>query len=41
VTLVDAIGRYEGPYVVFDFDQNNVLVGIEIIIEDDEEGDEP
>ena len=41
VTLADVMGAYKGPYVVFDFDANDVLVGIEIIVEDedDEEGE--
>ncbi|HSN87466.1 MAG TPA: hypothetical protein VL025_11945 [Thermoanaerobaculia bacterium] len=37
VPLVDVIGKYAGPYVVFDFDQAGILVGIEIISEDGEE----
>lgn len=38
--LSDVIRAYKGPYVVFDFDQDNVLVGIEVIAEDDEEDSE-
>jgi len=34
VTLVDLMGAYKGPYVVFDFDSNGVLVGIEIVGDD-------
>jgi hypothetical protein len=37
VTLVDLIGAYQGPYVVFDFDQQGVLVGIEVVGEDEDE----
>jgi hypothetical protein len=37
VTLVDLIGAYQGPYVVFDFDQQGVLVGIEIVGDDEDE----
>jgi len=40
VTLVDLIGAYHGPYVVFDFDQQGVLVGIEVVGKDEDE-DEP
>lgn len=31
VRLVDLIGRYKGPDVVLDFDQEGVLVGIELL----------
>jgi hypothetical protein len=41
VTLVDLIGAYKGPYVVFDFDQQGVLVGIEIVGEDEDENKTP
>ena len=40
VTLVDLLGAYRGPYVVFDFDSNDVLVGIEIIGEDEDDSGE-
>lgn len=41
VTLVDRLGADKGPYVVFDFDADGVLVGIEIVGEDeDDAGDE-
>jgi hypothetical protein len=39
VTLADLLGAYKGPYVVFDFDPDGVLVGIEID-DDDEDEDE-
>jgi hypothetical protein len=35
VTLVDLLGAYKGPYVVFDFDADGVLVGIEIVGDDE------
>jgi len=31
--LVDVIGKYAGPDVVFDFDPEGVLVGIEVLAE--------
>ena len=31
VRLFDLIGKYEGPDVVLDFDEEGVLVGIEIV----------
>src|SRR5271165_1222462 len=38
MTLPDLMGAYEGPYVVFDIDKaTGVLVGIEVITEDDDE----
>ena len=40
VTLVDLMGQYQGPYIVFDFDKNNVLVGIEIVGDDTDSEDE-
>jgi len=33
------MGAYKGPYVVFDFDLNDVLVGIEIVGDDEPEED--
>jgi hypothetical protein len=29
--LVDLIGRYKGPDIIFDFDESGELVGIEIV----------
>ena len=29
--LFDCVGQYNGPDVVFDFDQDDVLVGIEVL----------
>lgn len=40
VPLVQVMGEYKGPYVVFDFDQSGTLVGIEIVGDDAEEDDE-
>ena len=40
VPLVHVMGAYKGPYVVFDFDQSGTLVGIEIVGDDAEDGDE-
>lgn len=40
VTLVDAIGAYNGPYIVFDFNEDNVLIGIEILVEEDGDDEE-
>jgi hypothetical protein len=37
VPLVSVIGAYSGPYVVFDFDGEGVLVGIEVVGEDETE----
>jgi hypothetical protein len=31
VRLVDLLGKYEGPDVIFDFGEKGVLVGIEIL----------
>ena len=31
VRLIDIIGSYEGPDVILDFDENEVLVGIELL----------
>lgn len=39
VTLVDLMGDYKGPYVVFDFDMDGVLVGIEIVGDDEDDAD--
>ncbi|WP_394849510.1 DUF2283 domain-containing protein [Pendulispora brunnea] len=42
VTLPDLMGAYQGPYVVFDFDKDGVLIGIEIVGDDVEaEQDRP
>jgi hypothetical protein len=35
--LVNLIGKYKGPYVVFDFDKDDVLVGIEVVGADTED----
>ncbi len=32
--LVDLIGRYKGPDIVFDFDQSGAFVGVEILADD-------
>ena len=40
VPLVQVMGAYKGPYVVFDFDESGTLVGIEIVGDDVEEDDE-
>jgi len=37
VPLVTIMGAYKGPYVVFDFDPDGTLVGIEIIGDDPED----
>lgn len=34
VPLVNIMGAYKGPYVVFDFDTEGTLVGIEIVGDD-------
>lgn len=41
VTLVDLMGAYKGPYVVLDFDARDVLVGIEIVGDDDDDDEAP
>jgi hypothetical protein len=39
VPLVNIMGNYDGPYVVFDFDSAGTLIGIEVVGDDDgEEG---
>lgn len=40
VTLVDLMGAYKGPYVAFDFDTEGVLVGIEIVGDDENDSEE-
>ena len=32
VRLVDLIGPYQGPDLAFDFDQDGLLIGIEILV---------
>lgn len=32
VRLVELIGKYDGPDLVFDFDEDGVLVGVEILV---------
>jgi hypothetical protein len=39
VPLVDVMGKYNGPYVVLDFDKDGMLVGIEVVGDDDDEED--
>ena len=34
VPLVSVLGPYKGPYVVLDFDANDILVGIEVVGDD-------
>jgi len=31
VELADIIGSYQGPDLIFDFDENDTLIGIEIL----------
>jgi hypothetical protein len=38
--LVNLLGKYKGPYVVFDFDKDDVLVGIEVVGDDVEADDD-
>lgn len=40
VPLVQVMGPYNGPYVVFDFDESGTLVGIEVVGEDEEDDGE-
>jgi hypothetical protein len=35
--LTNLLGAYDGPYVVLDFDEAGVLVGIEIVGDDEED----
>jgi Protein of unknown function (DUF2283) len=35
VSLVDVMGAYKGPYVVMDFSLDGVLIGIEVVGDDD------
>jgi hypothetical protein len=37
VPLTELMGAYKGPYVVLDFDQDGVLVGIEVVNGSDNE----
>lgn len=37
ITLVDLLGAYKGPHVVFDFGTDGVLVGIEIVGDDEDD----
>ena len=32
VRLFDCIGQYDGPDLIFDFDEDGVLIGIEILV---------
>lgn len=32
--LVDLIGRYKGPDIIFDFDQTETFVGVEVLADD-------
>jgi hypothetical protein len=32
VTLREVLGDYAGPELNFDFDENNVLIGVEILV---------
>jgi hypothetical protein len=40
VTLASLLPAYKGPYVVFDFDDQRTLVGIEVIADDEDDEDE-
>lgn len=40
VRLHELLGAYEGPDVVFDFDQEGILVGIEIITDNFDDSDD-
>ena len=40
VELFKVLGSYEGPEVIFDFDSAGVLVGIEVILDEPEDGDD-
>lgn len=40
IRLFDLMGKYEGPDVVFDFDPDGVLVGIEVITDNFDEDEE-
>lgn len=40
VQLCDLLGRYLGPDIIFDFDENDVLIGIEILLEDEDEDED-
>jgi hypothetical protein len=33
IRLIDLVGTYRGPDVILDFDEENILVGIEILAE--------
>ncbi len=37
IRLFDILGKYNGPDVVFDFDLDGVLVGIEVVTDNNEE----
>ncbi|WP_437877899.1 hypothetical protein [Sorangium sp. So ce513] len=40
IRLVNLLGAYQGPYVVLDFDEQEILVGIEIVGEDRDEDED-
>lgn len=40
VPLVSVMGAYNGPYIVFDFDNSGAMVGIEIVGEDSDEDED-
>lgn len=40
VPLVNVMGAYDGPYIVFDFDESGTMVGVEIVGEDSEDEDD-
>ena len=39
VSLVDLMGRYDGPHIVFDFDGDGKMLGIEVVAPSPEEED--
>ena len=40
VQLIEVLGPYEGPEIIFDFGPEGDLVGVEILVDCDEEDEE-
>jgi hypothetical protein len=40
VSLVDLMGRFDGPHIVFDFDANGRMLGVEFVAINPEEDDD-
>ena len=40
VSLVDVMGAFDGPHIVFDFDHHGKMIGVEFVAVNPEEEDE-